>query len=165
MDKTGERLFMALLAELKNKVLSTLNPHQDNASLAGRWDYLTLFGRLLYEVAAVSSGISEEELTVIRNIMVKDLALNEREWQYTYQMIEELAKREINFRRFTSEFNKVADYNTRLDLLEALLKVASADGIIEKVEFAKIKWIANYLWITPKDFNGIKDKYRALIEF
>ena len=154
---------MNLLGALKENVFANLT--KEERPPGTDLDYLTLFGLLLYEVAAVSQGISEDEQLVIKEIMVRELDLKENEWGYTYEVIKATAGQEINLRRITSEFNKVADYETRKAMLINLLKVASADGIIEKVEFIKIKWLANYLWITPKDFNELKQDYHSIIEF
>ncbi len=154
---------MKLLNNIKSKVLKSLGAKETEPGV--KLDFLTLFGRLLYEVAAVSSGASDEELEVIKDIMRQDMNISENEWEYTLRIIRELADQDINLRKITSEFNSLASYKMRQDLIEDLLKVASADRIIEKVEFNKIKWIAKYLWITPKDFNSMKEKYQSRIEF
>ena len=79
-------------------------------------------------------------------------------------VLEEERGRDTDLQRISSEYNRVSTMEERLQILDALFAVASADAVISKHEVEQIRNIADLLWISNPEYLGVRDRYRERIE-
>jgi len=149
-----------LAVYLKNAVLQ----HLDDLS-GGAWresldadtlNRTTLFGAVLGRVAHAEGGLSAPEATRIRELLAGRFALRPPLLDWTVRAVEEAAGADLDRQGLLSEFNRVADHDERMRLLDAAFAVAAADGGVGGSELEELRLISNYLWLTPREFHEIR---------
>jgi len=121
----------------------------------------TLFGAVLGKVAATEDGIAPEELERIRSILGTRAALAPPMLDWVTRAVAETASGDLDRQGLLSEYNRVATMDQRRELLDAAFAVAAADGTIGPDELEELRLISNFLWIDPRDFNGVRRRYGA----
>jgi uncharacterized tellurite resistance protein B-like protein len=58
-----------------------------------------------------------------------------------------------------SEFNRIAEMDARMELLDASFAVAAVDGTVSGTELEELRLLANFLWIDPRDFNAVRQRW------
>ena len=67
-----------------------------------------------------------------------------------------IKKQHISTRQIAIQVRQYMDHPSRLQLLHFLFNIAKADGYVNDLEEAKIRQIASYLGISPRDYASIK---------
>jgi uncharacterized tellurite resistance protein B-like protein len=118
-----------------------------------------LFGAVLGRVAAAEAGISEDELQRIRSIMEERLGWTPPLLDWAVQAVRESSTGQLDRQGLLSEFNRVSDAEERRELLDAAFAVAAADGVVSGTEMEELRLISNYLWLSPREFNQIRQRW------
>lgn len=150
----------ALSEFLKNAVL-----HRLHDLSSGTWsqsvdaralNYATLFGAVLGRVAAAEGNISASELQRIRELLASRFGLAGELLEWTVQSVQEASTGAMDRQGLVSEFNRVADFDQRRELLDAAFSVAGADGTLDSEEMEELRLLANFLWLDPRDYNAVR---------
>jgi DnaJ like chaperone protein len=130
--------------------------------------------RRAYQGTQTQSGDFEVSLLILASIVIKaDGKQDQRELNFVrQQFVGMYGKERANhafklFKRITQQTNistrdvcyqikQMMDHPSRLQLLHFLFGIAKADGIVLESEVKSIHIIANYLGISPRDFESIK---------
>jgi uncharacterized tellurite resistance protein B-like protein len=115
-----------------------------------------LFGAILGAVAGAEGGISESEIERIRSILEERLGWTSPLLDWAVQAVREASTGHLDRQGLLSEFNRVADAEERMTLLDAAFAVAAADGVVNGPELEELRLISNYLWLSPREFHQIR---------
>ena len=115
---------------------------------------------LMLEIALADSGIDEEEIKVIENVMSLHFHLNEEEIREIIEHARSEVDHAISLHEFTRIVNDELDANEKAKVIELLWRVAVADNVIDKYEEYFIRKIADLLYVSHGDY--IKAKHRAV---
>ena len=118
-----------------------------------------LFGAVLGTVAAAEGGVSEDETQRIRSIMEDRLGWTPPLLDWAVQAVGDSSAGHLDRQGLLSEFNRVADPEERKELLDAAFAVAAADGVVSGTELDELRLISNYLWLSPREFNQIRQRW------
>src|SRR5262245_14525745 len=118
-----------------------------------------LFGAILGRVAAAEGGISPDEVLRIRSILEDRLGWTAPLLDWAVQAVNESSTGQLDRQGLLSEFNRVADAEERKELLDAAFAVAAADGDVSGGELEELRLISNYLWLSPREFNQIRQRW------
>ena len=152
---------------LKNAVLR----RTDDLS-QGRWretldaaslNRYTLFGAILGRVADVEDGISQEELDRIRALLAERFSLKPPILDWVVQAVREASSAKMDRQGLLSEFNRIADMDQRLELLDAAFAVAAADGVIGPEELTELRLLSNFLWVDRRDFAKVHARWKSAV--
>jgi uncharacterized tellurite resistance protein B-like protein len=124
--------------------------------------FLTLYGALLYRVVRADGVIRPEETERLRHLLEDGFGFIGAEIEPVVALIEHEIAREADRQHLCAEFNRNADMDERLALLDALFAVGLADGELSPAEEQEIRLIANYLWIETQEY--VRVRLRALGE-
>lgn len=116
----------------------------------------TLFGAVLGRVADVEDGISDEELSKIRELLEARFKLEPPLLDWVTQSVREASAAHMDRQGLLSEFNRISESTERKELLDAAFAVAAADGKMGKGELEELRLLSNFLWIDPRTFNDIR---------
>ena len=114
---------------------------------------------LMLEIALADSGIDDDELNVIENVMSNHFKLNEDEAQEIIEHARSEVDHAISLHDFTRIVNNELDVNEKAKVIELLWHVAVADNIVDKYEEYFIRKIADLLYVSHSDY--IKAKHLA----
>jgi uncharacterized tellurite resistance protein B-like protein len=133
-----------------------------NALDPERAKYIAAFSYILSRVARADLNISPEETRTMERIIVELGRLSEEQAIIVIQMAK---SQNILFGGtedflITREFNKMATYEQKLELLECLFAVSAADQSISTVEDNEISRIASELRIEHRDFIAVRSSFR-----
>jgi uncharacterized tellurite resistance protein B-like protein len=121
-----------------------------------RRHFLTLYGALLYRVVRADGVIRPEETQRLRHLLAEGFGFTGAEIEPVVMLIEHEIAREADRQHLCAEFNRIADMDERLRLLEALFAVGLADGDLSPAEEREIRLIANYLWIEVQEYVRVR---------
>ena len=114
---------------------------------------------LLLEVGLADDGLSEEELSKICDLMIKN-------WSIDRNLIDEVInysrfriENSVSFYEFTKSVNDLMSYEEKFDLIKNMWEIAFVDKYLDKYEEFAIRKIANLIYISHQDF--IKAKIEA----
>ena len=160
----GSRGSASIRPYLQNLVLTRLDELSD-----GRWkehidaDRLNracLHAAALGKVADTEDGQSAEELAIIRERLAARSGAEPPLLDWMMEAVEEVGRAEIDRQRLLSEVNRISDMDQRLDLLDDAFAVAAADGTLGPGELEELRLVSNFLWIDPRDFNGVRLRWQ-----
>lgn len=152
-----------LSAYVKNAVL-----HRLHDLSGGTWresidpqtlNRYTLFGAVLGRVAGVEGGITEAELARIRGILSGRFLLEPPLLEWTVQAVAEASAAQLDRQGLLAEYNRIAEHEARMELLDAAFAVASADGTVSPGELEELRLISNYLWLDPREFHAVRSRW------
>jgi DnaJ like chaperone protein len=130
--------------------------------------------RSVYQRTRTQSGDFEVSLLILASIVIKaDGKQDQRELNFVRQQFVGMYGKEranhafklfkgineqknISTRQVCVQIKQMMDHPSRLQLLHFLFGIAKADGIVVESEVKSIHAIANYLGISPRDFESIK---------
>ncbi len=118
-----------------------------------------LFGAVLGRVAAAEGGISEDETQRIRLIMEERLGWTPPLLDWAVQAVRESSAGQLDRQGLISEFNRIAGAEERTELLDAAFAVAAADDDVSGAELEELRLISNYLWLSPREFNQVRQRW------
>jgi uncharacterized tellurite resistance protein B-like protein len=148
---------------LKNTVLQRLHDVSGGAwhseADAATLNRYTLFGAVLGKVADVDDGMSEAELARIRALLEERFSIHPPLLDWVVQSVSEAASARMDRQGLLSEFNRIAEMDARMELLDASFAVAAVDGTVSATELEELRLLANFLWIDPRDFNAVRQRW------
>lgn len=141
--------------------------HARGESLSGdpaAWNRATLLGVLLAHIAHLHEGWHGGEREIVDRVLADRFAMDESSREILLTVLEEERDRDTDLQRICAEYNRVSTMDERLEIVDALFGVASADAVISKREVEQIRRVADLLWISNPEYLGVRDRYRERIE-
>jgi len=106
-------------------------------------------------VIKADKKIDQRELNFVRNSFVQ--MFGKERANAAFRLFKGImAKNQISTRQVCEQIRQNVTHASRLQLLHFLFGIAKADGNVSVSEVQAIKSIANYLYISPADFDSIK---------
>jgi uncharacterized tellurite resistance protein B-like protein len=124
--------------------------------------FVAVFAALLSRVARADLSISEAETRAMERIVVEHGALPEEQAIIVVQMAKTqnlLFGGTDNF-SITQEWNRIADRERKLALLDCLFAVSAADRTISNMEDKVIRQIADEMLLEHGDYIDVRTRYR-----
>lgn len=112
---------------------------------------------LAYEIARSDGDISESELSLLYDEIIKISAKVGKKEEKILEIIEQYSKSSVSFYEFINDINKEYTKEDKLSLIQFLFDVAYADKILEVNEERLIRRIADLINIKDIDVLKIKD--------
>ncbi len=116
---------------------------------------------LLLEVSRADFEISEQEQSVIRNVLINQFELTESDSSNVLEYAMQEHDEYTSSHPFISLLNDGLDIDSKRKLLTGLWQVAYADGVLDKYEEYHIRKIADWLYLSHADF--IRIKHQVLV--
>lgn len=137
--------------------LDTLEPE--------RARYIAAFAYILSRVARADMDISEAETLEMERQVTRLSRLPAEQAVLVVQIAKTQAILFGGTENFlvTQEFNRIADYEQKLALLDCLFAVAAADNVISSVEDREIRLINDELLLTHKEFIAARSNFRQYL--
>jgi len=128
--------------------------------------YIASFAYILSRVAHADQEISKSEVRAMERIVRELGGLEEEEAILVVQMAktQTLLFGSTENYLVTREFYKMATHEQKLQLLESLFAVSSADESISSAEDSEIRRIATEMNLTRGDFNQARAEYTRYLE-
>lgn len=115
---------------------------------------------LLVLVAAMMKAdgkVLKSELDYVKNYFVR--SFGEGSASEAIMMLRDILKQDINVREVSIQMKNRMDYASRLQLLHFLFGISLADGKVHEHEIGLIRLIAQYLGISARDLESIKNMF------
>lgn len=124
--------------------------------------YVAAFAYLLSRVAHADLQISDEETATMERIVMERGGLPEEQAVLVVQMAKTQSLLFAGTENFlvTREFNRMANREQKLALLDCLFAVAAAHGGIATVEDNEIRAISKELQLRHADFIDVRQRYK-----
>jgi DnaJ like chaperone protein len=106
-------------------------------------------------VIKADGSVTQQELDYVRQYFLSTYG-KEKANAIFRTFNEVVRKREVSAQRICSYLNQRTRYEVRLQLIHFLFGIAGADGGVSSVEVEKLREIAGYLRLGPRDFESIK---------
>ncbi len=105
---------------------------------------------ILIEVMRSDHDIAEVELETIRNILSKNLGLNEEKTSELLKLAEQQADRLTSYHPFTTLINKNFNLEEKTEIMVNMWQVALSDHKLDKYEEHLIRKVAGLIYV-PRD--------------
>ena len=106
-------------------------------------------------VIKADGSVTQQELDYVRQYFLSTYG-KEKANAIFRTFNEVVKKREVSAQRICSYLNQRTRYEVRLQLVHFLFGIAGADGGVSQAEVEKLREIAGYLRLGPRDFESIK---------
>ena len=116
---------------------------------------------LLVEAARADFADQQEERAVMRDALVHKFGLGADEARELIDSAYEQSREAVSLHRFLGVLNDELDTEAKRGLLEWLWRVAYADGRLDPQEEARIRQIADLLFLSHADFIRLRHKVEA----
>ena len=113
---------------------------------------------LIIEVALADKVFDESEINLLKNMLLETYSLKLDDANELIANAEKTVNESTSLYGYTREVNDNFDYQSKLDLLDQLWRMAFADGNIDKYEEHVVRKISDLIHITHNDF--IQSKLR-----
>lgn len=113
---------------------------------------LCLAAGLLARIAAVDSGISDQEKQTIRQVLSKQWALSEQEAYIITEISYNRTLKGLDYFRLTRGFFDCTSLDQRKNFIKCLFQIANASDKTSYAETEEIRKISNSLKLSHKDF-------------
>ena len=113
---------------------------------------------LIIEVALADKVFDESEINLLKNMLLDTYSLKLDDANELIAKAEKTVNESTSLYGYTREVNDNFDYQSKLDLLDQLWRMAFADGNIDKYEEHVVRKISDLIHITHNDF--IQSKFR-----
>jgi uncharacterized tellurite resistance protein B-like protein len=128
------------------------------------WNRVTLLGVLLAHIAHLHEGWNDGERDVVDRVLANRFAMDDASRDLLLTVLEEERGRDTDLQRICAEYNRISTMDDRLEILDALFTVGSVDGTLTRHEVEQIRRIADFLWISNREYLGVRDRWRERIE-
>jgi uncharacterized tellurite resistance protein B-like protein len=118
----------------------------------GKLKQLCLAAGLLARIAAVDSGISEQEKQAIRQVLSEQWALSDQEAHIITEISCNRTLKGLDYFRLTRGFFDCTSLDQRKDFIKCLFRIANASDKTSYDEIEEIRRISNSLKLSHKDF-------------
>jgi len=112
---------------------------------------------LAYEIARSDGDISDDELNILMEQVIKVSEKAGKEKNEVFKLIEKYSKDSVSFHEFVSDINENYSINEKHELIKYLWKVAYADGSLDINEERLIRRLADLIKIKDLDVLKMKD--------
>jgi uncharacterized tellurite resistance protein B-like protein len=131
-----------------------------------RVEYLAAFAGQLARVALADSALSKDEEASIGRLLRERAHLDESDARLILDLMHHEAEtlRGLQHHLLNRSVNERATAEQKLDLIDCLYAVASADGSIANVEDQEIRRVAAALMVHHKDLMAIRSRYKDRLE-
>ena len=113
---------------------------------------------LIIEVALADKVFDESEINLLKKMLLDTYSLKLDDANELIANAEKTVNESTSLYGYTREVNDNFDYQSKLDLLDQLWRMAFADGNIDKYEEHVVRKISDLIHITHNDF--IQSKLR-----
>ena len=113
---------------------------------------------LIIEVALADKVFDESEIKLLKNMLLETYSLKLDDANELIANAEKTVNESTSLYGYTREVNDNFDYQSKLDLLDQLWRMAFADGHIDKYEEHVVRKISDLIHISHNDF--IQSKLR-----
>lgn len=129
---------------------------------AGVTAIVTAIAGLLASVAYADREIASAEAELLRRQLARIQGLGERGVHAIYATLtcHILEISTLQRPRYTRALVEHADRELRVQVLEALVELAAADGTINHAEVSMLRTITNALGLTQDDYNDLQARHR-----
>ena len=115
---------------------------------------------LIIEVALADKVFDESEVNLLKEMLLKAYTLEAAEIQDLIENAEKAVEESTSLYEYTKEVNDNFDYESKLNLVDQLWRIAFADGNLDKYEEHVVRKIADLIHISHNDFIQSKLKNR-----
>jgi len=155
----------SFLNNFRQKIISAVYPQnpEDVPQSDGTIDNLISLGVLLWEVAQADEKFLPSEEARMKEILKIYGKIEDADMPIVLRAIKEASIDRIDLYTFTKEVGQGLSFDTKIDILEDLFRIACADEDLDHEEHEMIRKISGLLKIDHKDF--IDTKIRVKKEF
>jgi uncharacterized tellurite resistance protein B-like protein len=115
---------------------------------------------LLMEVMRASDGISAQEKAAAAHALAEQLAVGEPEASLLLAQAEDESRAAYDYFRFTNPVDELLPHDRKVALVEAMWKVAYADGELDGAENAVISKVSDLLHVSHGEYIAAKMRAR-----
>jgi len=128
--------------------------------------YIAAFAYILSRVAHADLDISPDETEAMERTVIERGGLPEEQAIIVVQMAKTQSLLFGGTENFlvTREFNRIADRQQKLALIDCLYSIAAVDESIVSAEDTEIRKISSELGLSHDDFVAVKSRYREHLE-
>jgi len=119
---------------------------------------LCLSGGILGKVVYADRSLTPEESRSLSRVLGARGGLGSREIEVLKTLLEEPVSQDLDLFRLVTEYADRVDYGARLELLDLVYSLASADRVVSKAEQQQIEDIYFHLKIDRSDFVDVRAK-------
>ena len=107
---------------------------------------------LIIEVALADKVFDESEVNLLKEMLLKAYTLEAEDIQDLIENAEKSVEDSTSLYEYTREVNDNFDYESKLNLIDQLWRIAFADGHLDKYEEHVVRKIADLIHISHNDF-------------
>ena len=107
---------------------------------------------LIIEVALADKVFDESEVNLLKEMLLKAYTLEAAEIQDLIENAEKAVEESTSLYEYTKEVNDNFDYESKINLVDQLWRIAFADGHLDKYEEHVVRKIADLIHISHNDF-------------
>ena len=107
---------------------------------------------LIIEVALADKVFDESEVNLLKEMLLKAYTLEPQDVQGLIENAEKAVEESTSLYEYTREVNDNFDYESKLNLIDQLWRIAFADGHLDKYEEHVVRKIADLIHISHNDF-------------
>lgn len=115
---------------------------------------------LIIEVALADKIFDESEVNLLKEMLLKAYTLEAEDIEELIKNAETTVEESTSLYEYTREVNDNFDYESKLNLVDQLWRIAFADGHLDKFEEHVVRKIADLIHISHNDFIQSKLKNR-----
>ncbi len=128
--------------------------------------YVTGFAGLLGKVAYADMEISDDELTRMGAVLATTLSLRESQVKAIVDMLQKHSVQlfSIEDYRYVRMINQACDKAQKIELIEAMFAVASADESVSSEEDSAIYVVSKGVGLSHKEFVTVRARFKEYLE-
>ena len=107
---------------------------------------------LIIEVALADKVFDKSEVDLLKEMLLKAYSLEAKDVQDLIENAEKAVQESTSLYEYTREVNDNFDYESKLNLVDQLWRIAFADGHLDKYEEHVVRKIADLIHISHNDF-------------
>ena len=115
---------------------------------------------ILLRASSIDGNKDELELDMIKDIAIKDLNIEEDEFDNLYSRAIEEEDFSADIYKWTKIVNDNCDENLKLNIFRLTCKIVNADGNIDPFESNFTRRLSGLLYITDKQSGEIKKEFK-----
>ena len=115
-------------------------------------------------IAHVDNRLDPEEKKALKTCLATQFELKGKELILLFEVVEEQGRKDFDFHEVLAEINRLTSYNDRLQFMECLFAVATADGDLAYEETEEIRRITKAMRIPHNTFIQAKVRARKILE-
>ena len=153
----------------KRRVLKKIELKSSHSGVASKLTedklyFICLVGTLMASIAHVDNHLDPAEKKVLKTCLAAQFELKGKELALLFEVVEEQGRKDFDFHEVLTEINRLTSYNERLQFMECLFAVATADGDLAHEETEEIRRITKAMRIPHNTFIQAKVRARKGLE-